>query len=105
MMSFFNTRGRQRPISKGLLHFSVWYIYSLNLVVLLFWTDCVYLTVWWQVSSSIAPQASLCGWAVMTPSPRVVGSGWMLLRSDTFAGLQVSAKMCLDIWKSNRFSS
>lgn len=31
----------------------------------------------------------------MTPSPRAVGSGWMLLRSDTFAGLQVSAKMCL----------
>lgn len=32
------TRGRQRLFSKDLLHFSTWCIYSLNLVVLLFWT-------------------------------------------------------------------
>lgn len=44
------------------------------------------------MSSSTVPLASLCGWAVMTLSPKAAGSGWMVLLLDTFAGLQVFAQ-------------
>lgn len=65
---------------------------------------CIFFTVGHQVSSSTVPPESLCGWAVMTPSPKADGSGWMDLRSDTSAGLQVFAQQdfCEHVLKNLR---
>lgn len=92
-MSFFNTRGRQRPISKGLLHFSVWYIYSLNLVVLLFWTDCVCL-----VAGVI--QHSPTGISLwMGGHDSLTEGGWEWMDASPFRYLRWAAGICENVLK------